>query len=152
LAKAPRIEGLDADMPLKTAARVLLRAHLKAVLSPAPDVLRGDDTKAVHDMRVAIRRLRSAMATFADCFPKRRWRMLRRKTRRIGSKLGEVRDADVHLGALRGTLGGATAADRPGIAHAIELLGARRRRSLAEFAIELSQFDRELFARTVADD
>jgi triphosphatase len=151
LAKAPRVEGLSAQMPPDAAARAILRALFDAVLGPAPLVLRGDDTRAVHDMRVAIRRLRSAMVTFAGAFPKRRWRALRAATRRLGTKLGEVRDADVHLAALRAVLGGAAALERPGVAYAIELLGARRRRALAEFAIELSQFDRDVFTQTLAD-
>jgi CHAD domain-containing protein len=102
-------------------------------------------------MRVAIRRLRSALGTFEDSFVPRQVRTLRRATRRIGRKLGEVRDADVHLAALRATLGGASENDRPGIAFAIDELLARRRTALAEFAIELSQFDRESLNRVLAD-
>jgi CHAD domain-containing protein len=151
VAKAPRYEGLTAEMSLRDAARTILRALLGAVLEQTAAVLRGDDTRAVHDMRVAIRRLRSALGTFEDSFVPRQVRTLRRATRRIGRKLGEVRDADVHLAALRATLGGASENDRPGIAFAIDELLARRRTALAEFAIELSQFDRESLNRVLAD-
>jgi CHAD domain-containing protein len=137
-------------MPAGEAARVTLRSLFGAVLGPAPAVLAGD-VRAVHDMRVAIRRLRSAMATFSEHFPKRRWRGLLHDTRRLGNKLGEVRDADVHLAVLRAALSGCAAADRPGVAYAIEVLLVRRRRALGEFAIELSQFDRDAFTRTLAD-
>jgi CHAD domain-containing protein len=102
-------------------------------------------------MRVALRRLRSALATFERCFSRRRLRPVREGIRRIGRRLGAVRDADVHLALLRGALGGATAADRPGIAYAIEYVSARRRAALARFAIELSQFDRDECGRVLAD-
>lgn len=151
MAKAPRYEGLNADTHVGEAARAILRALLKAVLAPAPAVLRGNDVRAVHDMRVAIRRLRSAMGTFADRFPHKKWRKLREGTKRIGTRLGEVRDADVHLAALRGARASASAAELPGIDFAIETLVARRRRALAEFAVEFSQFDRDGFTETLAD-
>ncbi|MBD5657597.1 MAG: CHAD domain-containing protein [Candidatus Eremiobacteraeota bacterium] len=106
--------------------------------------------RAVHDMRVAIRRLRSAMTTFGDRFPRKRWRALRDATRRIGRRLGRVRDADVHLAVLRAARGPAAVEERPGIDYAIETLVARRRRALAEFAVELSQFDRDAFAEALA--
>ncbi len=149
MAKAPRIEGLTAGMPLDSAARSIVRALFDAATAPAQRVLAGDDTRAVHDMRVALRRLRSAMGTFGRSFPKRRWRRLLARTRTIGRKLGEVRDADVHLAALRAALGGAASGDRAGVTYAIDLLLERRRRALAEFAIELSQFDRDAFLRTL---
>jgi CHAD domain-containing protein len=151
VAKAPRYDGLSAELPLRDAARIILRALYEASLEHAPAVLRGDDTRAVHDMRVAIRRLRSGLTTFAGCFPASRARAMRHATRRVGRKLGLVRDADVHLAALRGTLGGASASERPGLIHAVELLLARRRAALAAFAIELSQLDRSLFERVLSD-
>jgi CHAD domain-containing protein len=149
VARAPRYEGVNADTPLRDAARTILRALYEATMANAPAVLRGDDTRAVHDMRVAIRRLRAGLATFEGCFSARRARAMRHATRRIGRKLGPVRDADVHLAALRGTLGGASVGERPGLIFAVETLLARRRSALAEFAIELSQFDRSLFERTL---
>jgi CHAD domain-containing protein len=141
-----------ADTPLREAARAILRALYAAALENAPAVLRGDDTRAVHDMRVAIRRLRSGLATFEDCFSARKAREMQHATRRIGRKLGPVRDADVHLAALRGTLGGASTNERPGLIFAVETLLARRRSALAEFAIELSQFDRSLFDRALSGE
>ncbi len=131
-------------------ARTILRALYDEVLVAVPAVLRGDDTKAVHDMRVGIRRLRSAMKTFEKCFPKKAWRALRARMRRLGQKLGDVRDADVHLAALRGALGGATTTEQPGVAAALEDLRERRRRALAEFAVELSQFDRDALTELLA--
>ncbi len=142
MAKAPRYAGLVPDTSLKEAARAVLGPLLAAAFEQAPAVLRGDDVDATHDMRVALRRLRAALATFRECYPEKRLQEHIRATRRIGRKLGEVRDADVHLAALRTALGGATTDEHAGVAHALETLAAGRREALAEFAIELSQFDR----------
>ncbi|GAC1299420.1 MAG: hypothetical protein NVSMB19_03520 [Vulcanimicrobiaceae bacterium] len=151
MAKAPRYDGITAETPLDRAARVVGRELFEAVFALAPNVLRGDDTRAVHDMRVGIRRARVALATFEACFPAKGLRALRRATRRVGRKLGAVRDADVHLAVLRTTLGGASDADRPGIVYAIDSLLESRRDALAAFAIELSQFDRDAVRRAFVD-
>jgi CHAD domain-containing protein len=131
LAKAPRYAGLAPDTSLKEAARAVLVPLLAAVLDEAPAVLRGDDVEATHDMRVALRRLRVALATFRDCYPKKPLRKQLRSTRRVGRKLGAVRDADVHLAALRTALGSATSDEH------------------AAFAIELSQFDRSALSELI---
>ncbi len=151
MAKAPRYDGISAAMPLGRGARIVVGTLFEYVLALAPNVLRGDDTRAVHDMRVGIRRIRTALTSFEDVFPAKRLRALQRATRRVGRKLGVVRDADVHLAVLRATLSGAPDSDRRGIAHAIQSLLDVRRRALAAFAIELSQFDREAIARIIAD-
>ena len=151
MAKAPPYEGLTAEMPLRDAARRILRILLEEAFRYAPAVLRGEDTRAVHDMRVAIRRVRSALTTFDDALGGRRARQLQVAMRRIGRRLGRVRDADVHLVALRGALAGASEIERAGVTHAIDDLVVRRRAALAEFAIELSQFDRERYARAFTD-
>jgi len=102
-------------------------------------------------MRVALRRLRSALATFAGVFPPARLRAQERAVRRLSRRLGAVRDADVHLAELRAALGGATADEVPGILYAIESRSAARRSALARFAIELSQFDRDELAALIDD-
>jgi len=143
LAKAPPFDGLTADASLERAARTILPALLDAVLAETPAVLHGDDVRATHDMRVAIRRLRTALDTFGDELSRKPLRKYAYATRRIGRRLGRVRDADVHLAVLRGALGGATANEAAGAGYAIERLLARRWQALSEFAVELSQFDRD---------
>ncbi len=145
MAKAPRYDGLTATTPYGDAVRIVVRALAEEIVRSAPAVLRGEDTRAVHDMRVSIRRIRSALRTFDGALPAKRRERLATAMRRIGRRLGVVRDADVHLAVLRAALAGAASSDRPGIAYAIESLANRRRVALAAFAIELSQFDRDAF-------
>lgn len=146
MAKAPPFVGLTGDASLERAARTILRALLDAILAETSAVLHGDDVRATHDMRVAIRRLRTALDTFCAELPRKMLRRYAHATRRIGRRLGKVRNADVHLAVLRGALGGATTGEAAGIGYVIETLIARRRQALSEFAVELSQFDRDGFA------
>jgi CHAD domain-containing protein len=152
MAKAPRFGGLTPDLPLGEAARSILRQLFDAALAEAPGVLNDHDARATHDMRVALRRLRSGLDAFEHEFPRAPLRLERHALRRLARRLGEVRDADVHLARLRGALAGATAAEAPGIGYAIEASIAQRRSGLAAFAIELSQFDRERFGALLSSD
>ena len=150
VAKAPRYDGVHNGLDTTAAAHIVLEALAREISRATPAVLRGDDTRAVHDMRVSIRRLRSALETIGETIPSKRRKAMRRAARRIGGKLGPVRDADVHLAVLRAALAGAPSIDRAGIAFAIDTIGDRRRTALTSFAIELSQIDRDLFIEPIA--
>lgn len=151
-AKPSRYPRFTPETPVRLAARAILRTLLAAIAEEAPAVLRGDDAKATHDMRVAIRRLRSAMDTFEHHFPRKRLRRYARETRLLGRRLGGVRDADVHLAALREALAEASTEERDGIAFAIESIAARRRQDLERFEAEFTQFDRAGFEGMIDDE
>lgn len=55
------------------------------------------DPEGVHQMRVGIRRLRSALALFRGVIPQDRRDALRRELRWLGGELGDARDLDVLL-------------------------------------------------------
>jgi len=131
-------------MPFAGAAGEIVRGLLEAALEQIPRALRGDDVEAVHDARVAVRRLRTALEAARKPLGDE-IEPLERAIRRLGRKLGAVRDADVHMATLRGTLGGATVEETPGVQFLLESIAAARRRALADFAVEMSQFDRVAF-------
>jgi CHAD domain-containing protein len=58
-------------------------------------VVRAGDAEAVHKMRVATRRLRSALATFRPCFDRTVTDPLRDELKWLGGVLGQVRDDHV---------------------------------------------------------
>lgn len=149
MAKAPRFD-LDPAGPLDEAAKRILCTLFTAAFDEAPAVLEGEDVRATHDMRVALRRLSTGLTTFRNCFGPSDPKPDTRRLRRVRKRLGVVRDADVHLAVLRSALGGATAAEHCGLAFALETLAARRREALARFAVELSQFDRAGFLKAIA--
>jgi CHAD domain-containing protein len=137
--KTARFE-LMPEMPLEEAARLIVRHLMEDALFKAPLVLEGD-IEATHEMRVALRRLRTAVRTFDAALPKRAAKRIGSASRRLARLLGVVRDADVHLAVLRSALAGATLEESDGIAHAIARLHDARRSSLTRLAIELSQLD-----------
>jgi triphosphatase len=151
-AKASRYPTFAPETPVRAAARVILRTLLAAIVQEAPAVLRGDDVRATHDMRVAIRRLRSAMDTFEAHFPGKRLRRFARETRRLGRRLGAVRDGDVHLAALHAALATASAQERDGIAFAIEAIAELRRQHLERFEAAFTQFELAGLERMIADE
>jgi CHAD domain-containing protein len=69
------------------------------MLAKEPGARLGDDIEELHDMRVASRRLRAALALFADHLPAEAAR-LRPELAWIGGTIGAVRDLDVQLEQL----------------------------------------------------
>jgi len=60
----------------------------------------GEDLEYVHRMRVASRRMRSALTLFSSCFNKQRFKEISKDVRAVTRSLGEARDTDVQLEAL----------------------------------------------------
>lgn len=56
---------------------------------------RSPDPDAIHDVRVASRRLRAALRHLEPCFRKRHARSLRAAVRKLARMLGEARDLDI---------------------------------------------------------
>jgi CHAD domain-containing protein len=85
-----------------------LRRQRDAIIDNDPGV-RDGDPEAVHDMRVATRRLRSTLRTFRPLLDADRSEPLRAELRWLGAELGAVRDGDV----MAERLAAAVAAEPP---------------------------------------
>ena len=96
----------------------------------------GADIETVHRLRVATRRLSTALALFEDQFPRKRTRAWSRRLRRLRRALGKTRDLDVQEAFLKDFLrqsheflGGLAEAEyRPGVERL--LARVRRRRAV----------------------
>ncbi len=77
-------------------AYAVLRKHFGVFVANEPGTRLGEDIEALHDMRVAARRLRAAMAAFRP-FLSPSIQGLREELGRVAAALGEVRDLDVQL-------------------------------------------------------
>lgn len=87
----------EPELPLESAAAVVhaaLRARVAQLRLQDPRV-RADVHDAVHQMRVATRRLRSIMATFRPLLDRSATEPLRDELRWLAGALGEARDAEV---------------------------------------------------------
>jgi CHAD domain-containing protein len=92
--------ALKRDMPTEEAIGMLFRSCLNQFLDNLPALERGDSVEAVYQMRVAIRRLRSAYGLVCRLCPSVEFDALRDESKRIGTALGEARDWDVFVASL----------------------------------------------------
>jgi CHAD domain-containing protein len=83
--------------PLALAGRHAIKGYLKTLRKHEPKVRHGNNPDDVHDMRVAARRLRSALLLLEDApsFEEKALRRMRRRLRALAHELGAVRDLDV---------------------------------------------------------
>jgi CHAD domain-containing protein len=87
--------GLLADDTMGEAGRKVLRFHFGRMLRHEPGTRGGQDIEELHDMRVATRRMRSALPIFAPYFKAAAIRPYAAGLRRTARTLGAVRDLDV---------------------------------------------------------
>lgn len=100
----PRLElnldaspGVTPDDPMSEAGRKVLFYHFERMLWNEPGTRQGEDPEALHDMRVATRRLRSAFRVFRDYYRRKTIRPFIRNLRATRRALGPVRDLDVFV-------------------------------------------------------
>jgi CHAD domain-containing protein len=101
MAKAKEITGLDCAANAADWAREVLRVRFHEVLELRDIALDFSDIEGVHSMRVATRRLRSALRDFMLLMDKRALKGVRRELKIIADALGAVRDQDVAVMALQ---------------------------------------------------
>jgi CHAD domain-containing protein len=138
VAKAEDIE-VTPDEPYRRAGAGIVRVRTRELFDHAEGVLDTRDIERVHDMRVASRRLRAVLEIFAPCFPKSEFKGVLRDVKRLADALGERRDPDVHIDALRTFSKSLTAANKPGVARLIEDLEERQARGNEVLAAELER-------------
>jgi len=88
------------------------------------------DVESVHDMRVAVRRLRVALSNFAVCVPKEDRKRLRLMLENLADALGGVRDMDVMIVALKTSPTPRPDQEKSAVSALIGRLRARRRSRL----------------------
>jgi CHAD domain-containing protein len=93
----PRTQQVKADGPAGEVLLSYLQAQVSAIKAYDP-MVRGDEPDAVHQMRVATRRVRSTLQTFGGFFSEQEADQLIADLRWLGGELGAARDAEV-LGA-----------------------------------------------------
>lgn len=123
---------LDPGEPLRMAARRVVAARSSDLAAIAPGAVGSDDPEALHDVRVALRRLTSALDVFADGLEEEARRSARRMLRRDAEPLGRARDLDVQLALVRRFMKGARPSDRAGIRHVLAVLASERAMAEAE--------------------
>ena len=97
-------DQLDPLQPTDTmpqAGRKILGNYLIDMLKHEPGTHTGEDIEDVHKMRVAIRRMRSALRIFQPYFRSKALRPYKQMLKDTANVLGDVRDLDVMIDDLR---------------------------------------------------
>jgi hypothetical protein len=109
--KARKVKGLDPHGTLADNAERIVRVRLDELHSFIPDALQPGEVTALHDMRIAAKRLRYVLEVTADvCFGPYAETALKR-TKDLQDLLGEIHDCDVQLPRVLARLEELRAAD-----------------------------------------
>jgi CHAD domain-containing protein len=119
----------DAQTPVGDAIGAIIGALAAALLRWAPVAARGDTDEGVHQMRVATRRLRSAMLVFKEPL-RESLDPLRAPLSELADRLGAARDWDVFLTGTASELVQAM----PGERRIASLVGEAERQRAASYA------------------
>jgi CHAD domain-containing protein len=100
MAKAKEITGLDCAAAALDWAAEVLRVRFEEVADLRGVALNCEGIEGVHDMRVATRRLRSALRDFSPLMKKKPLKKMKKDLKQIADALGLARDQDVAIVAL----------------------------------------------------
>ena len=97
MAKPKKIPHLDPNKPLDESLVKILRSRFDEMTSHEQGTVDGTDIEALHDMRVASRRVQAVLKIFRGAFPKKKFKDEYTELRVLIRSLGEVRDYDVFI-------------------------------------------------------
>jgi len=98
----PEALRVRAEDPLALAGRKIVAQQTLKMRANTEGTIEDLDAEFLHDLRVATRRLRSALRLFGEALGRRRADSLRAELAWIGGLLGAVRDLDVFVANLKG--------------------------------------------------
>ena len=148
--------GISESSTMGELAYAVLRRQLGVLRDKEPGTRLGEDAEELHDMRVATRRLRAALALFSDVLPVRA-QVFREELGWLGRVLGAVRDLDVQqeglaemAAATAGWSAGARPDDHDPLAELSALLERERDTARAEMLGALDSVRWERLAKGLA--
>jgi len=145
--------SVAATTPLWAAATLLLDERGRDFFRRRDKVLQTFDPEAIHDLRVASRRLREGLLLFAPCYPGDALAWVLKKSRKVTRLLGDIRNSDeaaLFFATLRDELDHACHAD---LARLVAAFQKERTDELGQLEAGLHKLTstkmRERFQRTV---
>ena len=121
-----KVEAVAPTDTMAEAGRKVLLAELIKMLQHEAGSRTGEDVEDVHDMRVAIRRMRSAFRLLAPYYKAKDVRPYSKALQGLGWTLGDVRDLDVLIDNLRAFQLTLNADDQADLQTTIDALDERR--------------------------
>jgi triphosphatase len=128
----------------------VLRRQFAAMRAHEGGTRLGEDPEELHDMRVATRRLRSALKFFEDALPEEAGHF-RDELKFFAGFLGEVRDLDVQIEQLGTWVSEADEEDREPLSKTVNVLEKRRVAAREELLEALDSNRYERFESSFAD-
>lgn len=132
------------DLPVERSARWLALRFLEEAASAHARLDDADDAEALHDFRVGLRRMRSAVRAYGRWLGGSIGRKDRRRLKALADATGAARDAEVHIAWLEKRLDRFDDAARPWVDEFLERLREEKDEADAELRREVAKdFGRE---------
>lgn len=138
--------GIEADDPMSEAGRKTFRFHYRRMLYNEPGTRLGQDIEALHDMRVATRRMRAAFRVFGSFYEPKAVAPYRKGLKRTGRILGRVRDLDVFRAKIHDYLEALPASQGASLDNLLATLEERREAARQQM---IDYLDGKTYARFV---
>jgi hypothetical protein len=103
VSKAWPVDGLDGDRSVAENARRVLAVRIAELYSYAPVIPHPEHSEALHDMRIAAKRLRYSLELFRDRLGKPGARQIER-IKAVQEELGTLHDHDVRIALIEDEL------------------------------------------------
>jgi len=100
MAKAKRVKGVNCNSVASIGIKLVLVTRFEELYGFQETAVDWSDPEGVHSMRVASRRLRSALRDFLPYVRKRGLTSVQKRLKNLADTLGDVRDHDVAIMAL----------------------------------------------------
>lgn len=126
---------LSPEMTTQDAFRIIANGCVRQLIGNEPAMLAGNG-EALHQMRVALRRLRAAISSFASVVADNDWQRIKSDLRWITGALGPARDLDVFVIEVLGPLR-AQNPKEPGVIAICRDFERRRARAYKEAAMAI---------------
>ena len=91
------IEKLKSTKQFKKSADLILRNRIESLLSYIEKYFRDLSVESLHDVRIALRRVRYSMELFIVCYDKKMFIKFYNKVQLLQDLSGNVRDVDISL-------------------------------------------------------
>ena len=131
------VPPIGADATVSTLLRYATSRSVTQILRHDPGVRLGEDPEDVHQFRVATRRLRSDLRTFAPLLNPEPVSEMRGRLRQLGAKAGAARDTDVLADRLKATADMLPEQDAAGVGQLLHRLDDQARQARSALLQEL---------------
>lgn len=143
-------QPIQPEDPIAEAGRKILLDNFIRMLERSAGSRSGEDIEDVHQMRVAIRRMRSAFRLLDEHYKAKPVGPFKRHLRWVARLLGDVRDLDVMIDNLEKYVKGLDADEAAAMHKLIKRLDKKRRKARARLVEGLDQSLYDKFVRAFA--